>query len=186
VIVWRLLPWQRGAPHTSPGGALWFPREPQGAGRHDNPDRYGCLYVGESAVSAVAEGLAPFRGARALTGGMLMRAGVPLALAQLELHHDAHLMDLDDPSVLVEAGLRPSDVATRTRAVTQSYALRLFDGYLGLMGLRWWSTIEASLFNLTLFDRAQPELEIVEVTPLTIGSLAVREAAEMLGLEASQ
>jgi hypothetical protein len=186
VIVWRLLPWQQGVPHTSPGGALWFPRELQGAGRHDNPDRYGCLYVGESAVSVIVEGLAPFRGAGALTSGMLVRAGVSLALAQLEFHDDAHLMDLDDPSVLIEAGLRPSDVATRIRAVTQSYALRLFDGYLGLMGLRWWSTIEASLFNLTLFDRAQRELEVLEVTLLTIGSPAVREAAELLGLEASQ
>jgi hypothetical protein len=114
---------------------------------------------------------------------MLIRAGVPLALAQLAFHDDTRVMDLDDPAALVDAGLRPSEVATRTRSVTQSYALRLFDEHPGLYGLRWWSTVEASLFNLTLFDRAQPQLEIVEVTPLTIGGFAVREAAELLGLE---
>jgi hypothetical protein len=113
---------------------------------------------------------------------MLVRAGVPLALAQLEFHDDAPLMDLDDPSVLIEAGLRPSEVATRMRAVTQRHALRLFDGHPGLMGLRWWSTIEASLVNLTLFDRALPALEVVHVTPLTLTHAAVRQAADLLGL----
>ncbi len=183
MILWRLLPWQRGASHTSPGGALWFPRELQGAGRHDNPDRYGCLYVGESAVSVVAEGLAPFRGTGALTSGMLIRAGVSLALAQLEFHGDARLINLDEPSVLVGAGLRPSQVVTRMRSVTQSYALRLFEANPGLLGLRWWSTIEASLFNLTLFDRALPELEVIDVTPLSIADGMVRDAADLLGLD---
>jgi hypothetical protein len=182
VIVWRLLPWQPGVPPTGPGGALWFPRELQGAGRHDNPDRYGCLYVGEGPVSAIVEGLAAFRGAGALTSGMLVRTGVPLALARLELHDDARVMNLDDPSALIEVGLRPSEVATSIRAVTQSYALRLFDRYPELLGLHWWSTIEASLANLTLFDRARPKLEVVDVTPLTQDHSVVREAAELLGL----
>lgn len=182
MIVWRLLPWQPDVPPTSPGGALWFPRELQGAGRHDNPDRYGCLYVGESPVSVVAEGLAPFRGTGMLTSGMLVRAGVSLALAQLELHDDGLLMDLDDASVLIDAVLRPSEVATSMRAVTQSYALRLFDGYLGLLGLRWWSTIEASLINVTLFDRAQPEMEVIDVIRLTLADPVVHEAADLLGL----
>jgi hypothetical protein len=39
----------------------------QGAGRHDNPELYGCLYASEESVSAVAEQLAPFRG----TGSLL-------------------------------------------------------------------------------------------------------------------
>jgi hypothetical protein len=184
VIVWRLLPWQPDVPSTRPGGAIWFPRELQGAGRHDNPDRYGCLYVGESRLSVVVEGLAPFRGAGALTSGMLTRAGVSLALAQLEFHDDSGLMDLDDPAVLSAAGLRPSEVATRIRSVTQSHALRLFEEDLGLLGLRWWSTIEASLANLTLFDRAQPNMTVLEVAPLTLADLAVREAADLLGLSA--
>lgn len=186
MIVWRLLPWQPGVPPRSPGGALWFPRELQGAGRHDNPDRYGCLYVGESPVSVVAEGLASFRGAPALTSGMLTRAEVRLALAQLELHEHGRLINLDDPSTLIDAELRPSEVATGMRPVTQSHALRLFDAHPELLGLRWWSTIEASLINLTLFDRAQRELEVLNVTRLMLTDPVVLDAAELLGLYVSQ
>jgi hypothetical protein len=183
VIVWRLLPWQPDVPATAPGGALWFPRELQGAGRHDNPDRYGCLYVGETPVSVVAEGLASFRGAPALTSGMLVRAQVRLALARLELSGgDGRLLDLDDPPALTDAGLRPSEVATRVRAVTQSQALRLFEGHPRGLGIRWWSTIESSLINLTLFDRARERLEVIDVTVLAPEDQVVREAAELLGL----
>jgi hypothetical protein len=65
VRLWRVLPWDPSVPVGRPGHALWVPREYQGNGRHDAPDRYGCLYLAEVAVSAVAEMLAPFRG----TGG---------------------------------------------------------------------------------------------------------------------
>jgi RES domain len=186
VILWRVLPWRRDARPTDPGGALWFPRELQGAGRHDNPDLYGCLYVGERPVSPIAEALAPFRGAGALTEGMLMRTGVPLALVQLSLADDrlagGEILDLDDPRVLLDVELRPSRVATGERAVTQADAARLFSGRPALAGLRWWSAIEASLANLTVFDRAQSTLDVVDVNRLTLTDAAVREAAELLGL----
>lgn len=156
----------------------------QGAGRHDNPDRYGCLYLSESPVSALVEALGPFRGAHRLTRDMLIRAGVPLALAQLRLRDPAIVIDLDDPSVLVDVSLRPSTVATRFRRATQSYALRLFDADPAARGLRWWSTIEASFINVTLFDRAAESLEVVEVAPVAIDDSLVREAAEVLGFVA--
>jgi len=161
---------------------LWFPRELQGAGRHDNPDRYGCLYVSESPVSAVSEALATFRGAGTLTLGMLVRAGVPLSLAQLALADDSRLVDLDDPRVLSDAELRPSVVATGRRLLTQAYAARLYDEQPTSAGLRWWSTIEASLLNVTLFDRALPSLMVVDVSPLSLLHPAGRAAAELLGL----
>jgi hypothetical protein len=182
VILWRLLPWRARALPREPGGALWFPRELQGLGRHDNPDRYGCLYASETAVSAVAEALAPFRGAGALRPGMLMRGGLPLALARLELDGDAGVVDLDDPRVLAGRGLRPSRVATRTRTVTQAYAARVFEELPRAPGLRWWSTLEASLINLTLFDRAAPRLAVLDTHELTAEHAAVVEAAELLGL----
>ncbi len=182
MILWRLLPWQPAASLSAPGGALWFPRQMQGAGRHDNPDRYGCLYLSESPVSVLVEALAPFRGAHRLTRDMLIRAGVPLALAQLRLRDSATLIDLDDPSVLVDISLRPSTVATRRRRVTQSYALRLFEADPAIRGLRWWSTIESSFIHVTLFDRAAENLEVVEVVSVTLEDPFVREAAEVLGL----
>lgn len=182
MILWRLLPWQPDVPATSPGGPLWFPRELQGAGRHDNPDRYGCLYASESPLSPTVEALAPFRGTGALTSGMLVRAGVPLALSRLELSEEDRLMDLDDPAVLADSGLRPSRVATGQRVLTQAYAVRLYDEHPASAGLRWWSTIEANLLNVTLFDRALDDLRAPEVTQLTLEHPTVREAAELLGL----
>lgn len=76
MIVWRALPWRPHARPTEPGGALWFPRELQGAGRHDNPDLYGCLYVGESSLSPLVEALAPFRGAGAFSEAGRSRGGL--------------------------------------------------------------------------------------------------------------
>lgn len=182
MTLWRVVPWRAQAPPREPGGALWFPRELQGLGRHDNPGRYGCLYASEVAVAASAEALAPFRGTGVLAPGMLLRGGLPLALARLELDEDAGTVDLDDPRVLLGRGLRPSRVATRTRAVTQAYAARVFDAAPLVVGLRWWSTLEASLINLTLFDRAAPHLTLADMEPLALDHPAVLKAAELLGL----
>jgi hypothetical protein len=181
VILWRVLPWDPSARPASPGGALWFPRPFQGAARHDNPARYGCLYVTEEPESAIAEALAPFRGTGDLDPEMLIRMGRPLALARLELR-GARLLDLDDPAVLVEAGLRPSQVATNHRAVTRPDAARLHDAHPDAAGLRWWSTLEASWINATLFDRAAPRLRVRDVGVLAPGDDPVRAAAAFLGL----
>jgi RES domain len=182
MILWRLLPLIPDVAPSSPGGALWFPRELQGTGRHDNPDRYGCLYLSTSPTSAVAEALAQFRGAGVLSQGMLIRANLPLALVQVDCADDEGLIDLDDPEVLTRTRLRPSRVATRARAVTQAYAARIFDAHPAAVGLRWWSTLEASLTNFTLYDRAASALRLVGVEPLTLEHAATREAAELLGL----
>jgi hypothetical protein len=184
VNLWRVVPWRAQAPPREPGGALWFPRELQGLGRHDNPDRYGCQYVSEAAVGAGAEALAPFRGSGGLSPGMLTRAGLPLALARLEFDERGPLVNLDDSRVLARLGVRPSQVATRARPVTQAYAERLFDGVPEAVGLRWWSTLEASLINLTLFDRAAPHLSVLDVEGLVVEHPVVVEAAELLGLAA--
>jgi hypothetical protein len=184
VILWRVLPWDPSARATAPGGALWFPRPFQGAARHDDPARYGCLYVAEDPVSAVAEALAPFRGAGDLHPDMLTRMGRALALAQLTLDDGAHLLDLDDPAVLVRERLRPSQVATADRARTRRDAAHLHDAHPHAAGLRWWSTLEASWINVTLFDRAAGLLRVRKVRPLTQGDDAVAAAARFLGLGA--
>ena len=182
MILWRLLPRQPDAAASAPGGALWFPRELQGAGRHDNPDLYGCLYASESPVSAVAEALAPFRGTGTLSQAMLLRANLPLALARLDLEDGNELVDLDDPRVLTGVRLHPSQVATKARATTQAYAARLFDEHRTAVGLRWWSTLEASFANLTLYDRAVPDLSLIDLEPLTLDHPATRDAADLVGL----
>src|SRR5215207_4403603 len=183
VILWRVLPWDPSARPAAPGGALWFPRPFQGTGRHDDPARYGCLYVCESPVSAIAEALAPFRGTGDLRPELLHRMGRPLALAQLKLAAGTALIDLDDPGTLAAEALRPSVVATGRRSATQSYAAQLFEAHREAAGLRWWSMLEAAWINVTLFDRAQLALAARAVRPLDRGDADVRAAARFLGLD---
>jgi RES domain len=181
VILWRCFAWNRRAQPTDPDGALWFPREFQGDGRHDNPETYGCLYLADRATSAVVEQLARFRGQR-LVEGMLVRRRLPLALAEIELSDRAAVIDLDDPAELVGRELRPSQIATRTRTVTQPQALALHRE--GAAALRWWSTYESLWANVTVFDRAARRLRLTDVRPLRVDTPAVTEAADLLGVGA--
>jgi RES domain len=167
-------------PHE-PGGALYVPRDHQGAGRHDNPDLYGALYLSESPEGAVAELLARFRGVRELEERHLRRFGRPLALATVLLGEGAALVDLDDPRELERRRLRPSQVATRTRQVTQRQAAAIFADERQPAGMRWWSTLESSWIAVTLFDRTLGSAEIVDVHALGLGDEAVREASAFLG-----
>jgi hypothetical protein len=183
VILYRCFAWDERAAEAAPDGPLWFPRIYQGEGRHDNPDRYGCLYLSVSALSTLVEQLARFRGQRLLPS-LLRRRGLPLAIADLELDDRAALVDLDDPLVLRRERLRPSHVATRDRSVTQAHALALHDRHGNAAGLRWWSTFEAAWINVTLFDRAASRLRVQSVRALTIEDPVVVEAADFFGLRA--
>jgi hypothetical protein len=182
VILWRVLPWDPTAEASDPGGPLFFPRGLQGRGRHDNPVRYGCMYLAVDSASAVAEAVARFRGAGELADPMLVRGGTRLALVELALSDEAKLMDLDEPRILVHERLRPSEVVTSDRTATQAYAERLFEAHPDAAGLRWWSTLESAWINVTLFDRAARALSAGEPEVLKTGHPAVAEAAEMLGL----
>jgi RES domain len=182
VIAYRVLPRERGVRTGRPGHPLWFPRDLQGSGRHDNPELYGCLYLAEDAVAAVAERLAPFRGSGPLHRSMLTQAGRPLALATLSLGDGARVIDLDDPSVLVRERLRPSRVATGRRQATQADAAALHEAHLDAAALRWWSTLEAGWANLTLFDRASRALALEEARELRLDDPELRAAADFLGL----
>lgn len=179
--LWRALPLDKSAEATEAGGPLWFPRLQQGGGRHDNPDLYGCLYMAEEAVSCVAELLAPFRGTGKLLPSMLVRYGKPLALAAIELGDGVTVVDLDDPSTLLATDLRPSRVATRKRTVTQRQAADVFESHPKAVAIRWWSTLESSWINWTLFDRAAESLEVGSVDELTVEHPVLLEAADLLG-----
>jgi hypothetical protein len=180
VIVYRCFAWNRAAA-SGPDTPLWFPRQYQGRGRHDNPLVYGVLYVTSTAASALVETLADFRGQRLLPA-MLRQRGLPLAIARIELEETAEVIDLDDPRTLVRERLRPSQVATRHREVTQPQALRLYERHPQAAALSWWSTHESSWPNVTVFDRAVELLRVQDVRALTPDDPDVADAADVLGL----
>jgi len=170
------------ADQAAPDGPLWFPREFQGEGRHDNPDLFGCLYLADRPVSSLAEQLARFRGQR-LSAALLRRRGLPLGLAELELDDAAVLVDFDDPVVLRRERLRPSVVATRERRITQPQARRLHEKRPDVAGIRWWSTYESQWMHVTLFERAAPRLRVGSVRELTLEDPVVVEAAQLFALQ---
>jgi hypothetical protein len=180
LILHRCFAWNERARPDQPDSPLWFPRVFQGDGRHDNPDVYGCLYLTDRESSGVVEQFARFRGQR-LIEPMLVRRGLPLALAAIELPDNAELIDLDDPVVLRHRRLRPSVVATRERAITQPQALAAYRE-TEAAGLRWWSIFESLWANYTLFDRAIRRLRLQDVRRLSLEDGAVVGAADYLGL----
>ncbi len=106
MTLYRCFAWNQAAKDDEPDTPKWCPRPFQGEGRHDNPDVYGCLYLSDRALSCVAEQFAAFRGQRLLPS-MLVRRGLPLALAQFEIAEQVRFLDLDDPEVLTSERLRP-------------------------------------------------------------------------------
>ena len=181
MILYRCFAWNERARPDRTDGPLWFPRQYQGDGRHDNADLYGCLYLSEAPLSCIVEQLARFRGQR-LSAALLRRRNLPLALAELGLPDGTELVDLDDPVVLRRERLRPSHVATRTREVTQPQARALHESHPDAAGLRWWSTFESLWANVTLFDRAAAKLRLTSVRALDLEDEEIVAAADVLGL----
>jgi hypothetical protein len=181
-VLYRTFPFDPKAAPTEDGGALFVSRALQGTSRHDNPDLYGALYLTRRAESAVAERIQVYRG-RTLTQAHLRRAdGRAYSLVAIDDSALDRMPDLDDPAELVARSLRPSGVATRDRAVTQAIALSIFED--GSEGFGWWSTLEASWPNVTLFsERATPKLSLAaDPEILSVDHPVVRAAADRLGM----
>lgn len=145
----------------------------------DNPDRYSSLYVGDSAAGAVAEA---FGWAATWSRGMLRGHPSLLGSAQALVEYEADdaalsICDLDDARRLVVLALRPSEVVTRDRAVTQAWAAQIFDAG-GFAGVRWWSYYDPRWGSLGLWDVGG--LTVAQVTPLTLEHPAVVAAAAVL------
>jgi hypothetical protein len=179
-MLYRVFPMLPGAAPTQDGGPLYVDRSLQGSGRHDNPNVFAVLYASRQPESAVAERVKWFQG-RTLTDDHLRRAdGRSYALAALDDRGLDGVVDLDDPRELLRLGVRPSQIATHARSVTQGIAMTIFEE--GRAGLGWWSTIEASWPNVTLFvERSIDRLVVAgEPEPLSVHHTMVVAAAEFL------
>jgi RES domain len=140
------------------------------------------MYVSRLAESAVAEQIQAFRGQTLSDQDFVRRDGARYALVALYDDAVEDVVDLDDPAELVRRALRPSDVATKVRDATQRMALSIFEE--GVSGFLWWSTLEASWPNATLFaDRVASTLRVAEGPEvLSTTHPAVRVAADVLGV----
>ena len=188
-MLYRVFPQLPAAAPSEWGGPLYVARVRQGVGRHDNPLHYGALYMSRSPESAVAESIQKFRGQTLTDGDLELVDGRRYALAAIDdgalANASLPVVDLDEPRELVQRDLRPSGVATRHRERTQPTALAIFDE--GAAGIGWWSTLEASWPNVTLFaPRVLEHLSLAgPPEPLSVRHPALIAAADLLGLRLS-
>lgn len=182
-MLYRVFPSEPGAGPSDEGGPLHVARWKQGWSRHDAVDLYGALYASRSPVSAVAELVKRYRGAELGPEHLVASGGRRYCLAGIDDGGLTALLDLDDPRELAARGLRPSRVATRERDVTQVMARRLFEESHD--GFEWWSTLEASWINVTLFaERSAPRLHLADApVPLTLDHPDLAAAADALGID---
>lgn len=171
--LYRVFPWIANAEVGEPGHPLYV-GGPQGQGRVDNPEVYRTLYACDAGEGAIGEAFGNhdvwtpdlFRGPSILPGSVR-------AVAEIDAS-DAEVVDLDDAAALLERGLRPSQVVTRTRSVTQGWALAIFrEGRWG--GVRWWSYHDPEWGSFGLWHVGG--LRVTDVRPLSGDVDAVRDIA---------
>lgn len=155
-----------------------FVRPRQGGGRVDDPQHeYLVLYCSNDPAGAVAEAFGGLTGWEPeMFDGPPALPGSALALATYDTDR-ARLLDLDDAAVLLDLGLRPSEVVTRDREVTQRWARRVHD--TGRWhGVGWWSYRDPRWHSYGIWARER--LRVAGVEPLDLGHPAVVAAADVL------
>jgi len=177
------------AKQGEPGHPLYvYPN--QGAGRWDNPQFYRAWYLSTTPAGAVGE-----------TFGNLARWSAEMftvpyldesarALAVFEIPDNTSLLNFDDPKVLSELKVRPSQIVARNLAFTQPLALSVFQqitetGARRYDGLTWWSFHRPHWVNVMLWstEHSPAPLRLCRIEPLSLKSAAVIEAAATLTKE---
>jgi hypothetical protein len=176
-LLYRVVPWIESATPGHPGHPRFVPRS-TGSSRIDNPGRYEPLYLGDTPAGAVAEAFGwASRWGPGLLRGTPSLPGSVRALVTYSLPDADEICDLDDAARLVELGIRPSEVVTRDRPVTQAWALGIFTRG-GFSGCRWWSYYDSAWGSFGLWRVGR--LRVRSVQPMTMEHPALREAADVL------
>lgn len=161
---------------TSPGHPLYVPPR-QGAGRVDDPDHeYRVRYLSTDPIGAVAETFGAFAvWTPALLTSPPRLPGAFRAIAAYDI--DVMVCDLDDPKSLMELGIRPSQVVSSDRRVTQGWARQVYDtGQYD--GVSWWSRHDAR-WTCTGLWRHDPVVRDVTVL-FRLTDAPIAEAASAL------
>jgi hypothetical protein len=176
----RVFAWDGHSLKEEPGGPFHVPRNQQGSGRHDIPDEDGVLYGSLNPLSAISEAIQIFRNQTLSEKDFLRNNGTTQALARYRLAPGIKLIDLNDPGVLKGLYLKPSEIATLERPRTQTLSRRLHGKKAA--GFLWWSTLEASCINVTLFQsRVRPWMTLMEkIRPLSLTMKEVQDAARWM------
>lgn len=174
---------------SEPFHPLDIPIDGQGQGRFDNPHLYAALYVSTTEQGAVGE---TFGNLSQWPAAEIERTkdGRPRCLVRYEIPDDAIISDLDDPQVLTNLGIRPSDVVRRNRDHTQEIANSVWRTRAGtaVRGFSWWSYWRPEWTMVMLWSDGLghpyfPSLTVTRVDALTVAHQAVQVAADVLPRE---
>ena len=168
-MLYRIFPFDPSADEGEPGHASFAPRS--NYGRVDNADRYRVLYCSSDPAGAVAEAFGRYPVWDADTLRRVDGRGYAIARFTTQAER---VIDLDDAATLAAHDLRPSNVFTRNRDVTQAWALRLFDAGI-FDGVAWWSYYKPEWSSVGIWN--QSVLRLAAIERLSLRHEAVVEAA---------
>lgn len=176
MLVYRVFPYRPDVDAGEPGHPLYVYPD-QGSGRWDNPDLYFALYVASSASGAIGESFAHLSTWSQAMLPFPAIDGARRCLGAYSIDDDSHpLLDLDDSKVLLDRGLRPTDVVKRNRPRTQQIAREVF-GEGKWSGLSWWSIHRPQWVLHALWNTESVALEDVGELP---GHAALRDAGQLM------
>lgn len=135
--LYRVFPHLPSAGPGEPGSATYLHR-PQGSNRLDNPAIYDAWYFGLTPEAAVGEVFGDLAVWRDEMFELPILAGSRKVLGRYTVPDGVGVLDLDDAKALAHRNLRPTQVISRNRPVTQTWALDIYreDKW---EGIRWWS-----------------------------------------------
>ncbi|MBY6366918.1 RES family NAD+ phosphorylase [Rhodococcoides corynebacterioides] len=182
MLLYRIAPYSSAAADSSqPGHPSYLHKPAQGYGRVDNAGIYDVWYLSRTEAGAVGEVFARYTEWQEVMFDFRAIAGARYALHTYSVHDDCKIIDLDDAQALVDVGLRPTQVVTRNRTVTQRWAQKLYNQTtmtgMAWDGVQWWSRHHSDWPVLGLWRTAPT---YVRTSELSMAHSAVVDAAGTL------
>src|ERR1700730_17017551 len=164
-----------------PGHPIFRPPNQQ-FGRIDNADKYATLYMSDFATGAIAERFSPhLRWSDRLFSKFAAGSGTYMALAEIAMPASLRLCEMDNAGSLLALGLRPSQIVSKTLAITQAWARETFDRN-EFDGISWWSDNDSRWTSIGVWN-VEPSKIQTRVKKLSVHLPEVREAADIINRE---
>ena len=180
MLLYRVAPYLASAKPKDPGHPEYLP-SPLGEGRIDNRGLYHVWYLSVTEAGAIGE---VFEGHPIWNDKMFKYKGISgarFALHTFSVPDACRIVDLDDAQRLLDYGLRPTQVVSRNKSVTQIWARKLYNDVImtgpAWEGVRWWSRLNPDWPVIGLF-RVTPTY--VRTSALEPAHPAVQDAAQTL------
>jgi hypothetical protein len=181
MLLYRVAPYLASATDKSQPGHPEYLHRPQGQGRVDNPGIYDVWYLSVTEAGAIGE---TFASHPVWDDDIFNFRDLPsarFALHTFSIPNNCRIIDLDDARALLELGLRPTQVITTNKSVTQGWAMTLYQSNSATGpawdGVRWWSRHHPDWPVMGLW-RTVPQYQ--ETSALTVSHTAVKDAAQTL------